>query len=345
MSVLTGDSSGKVENVFDLSKINSEFAIGTALTQEASTFLSNRAQDNPKDWGSGGTYRLLFTALTGAMTGNLNGSGVELVQSAAASALQGFGAQEIKKILGDYTGDPQIEAVRTALQGIVGCIGGAATGNCGSGALGASASVVLGDLVNLASGKSASTLSQQDKDKLTNVITSIIASTAGSLGGDAAVASLAGRIEQENNQLVLPVPIAPPGGTVGGDAAAKKAADQLWQLLKNIFNSEDSAAQNPEQGQTNDPQISIDSKIAKQLKDRGWTEEEIKETVSKGPSGTSTDNRSAAKTPDGVSRNDPATVYGRPGEYIIVNDRTGEVVQVSDKSAPGWVDDSRINWR
>lgn len=45
MSVLTGDGSGKVENVFDLSKINSEFAIGTALTQEASTFLSNRARE------------------------------------------------------------------------------------------------------------------------------------------------------------------------------------------------------------------------------------------------------------------------------------------------------------
>lgn len=193
------------------------------------------------------------------MTGNLGGSGVELVQSAAVSTLQGFGAQKIKDILGDYNGDPAIEGVRTVLQGIMGCVGGSASGNCASGALGASASVVLGDLVNLASGKSASTLSQQDKDRLTNVITSIIAATTGSLGGNAAVASLAGRIELENNQLVLPMPVAPPGGTAGGDAASKKAADQLWKLLKNIFNADDqSSAQNPEQGQVKEATPSTD---------------------------------------------------------------------------------------
>ncbi|MCV7956258.1 colicin E5-related ribonuclease, partial [Escherichia coli] len=43
-------------------------------------------------------------------------------------------------------------------------------------------------------------------------------------------------------------------------------------------------------------------------------------------------------------RNDPATVYGSPGKYVVVNDRTGEVTQISDKTDPGWVDDSRIQW-
>ncbi|ABX18692.1 colicin E5-related ribonuclease [Burkholderia multivorans] len=29
----------------------------------------------------------------------------------------------------------------------------------------------------------------------------------------------------------------------------------------------------------------------------------------------------------------------------MVNDRTGEVVQVSGKNDPGWIPDSRIKWK
>lgn len=66
--------------------------------------------------------------------------------------------------------------------------------------------------------------------------------------------------------------------------------------------------------------------------------------VNDGPVGTTMDNRSAGKTPDGLPRSDPASVYGSKSGYVVVNNRTGEVVQVSGKNDPGWIPDSRIKW-
>ncbi|NWE25881.1 hypothetical protein HX877_09740 [Pseudomonas gingeri] len=78
---------------------------------------------------------------------------------------------------------------------------------------------------------------------------------------------------------------------------------------------------------------------------RGWTEQEIKDVVSKGEAGKTVDKRRATKTIDGLSRDDTATVYGvPPNNYVVVNDRTGEVTQISDKNDSSWVVDSRISW-
>ncbi|HCC5748407.1 MULTISPECIES: colicin E5-related ribonuclease [Gammaproteobacteria] len=93
------------------------------------------------------------------------------------------------------------------------------------------------------------------------------------------------------------------------------------------------------------PELKFDKKIKDQMTGRGWSEQNVKDTVAHGPKGKSVDKRSPKKTPpDYLGRNDPATVYGKPGEYVVVNDRTGEVVQVSDKKDPEWADDSRIQW-
>lgn len=36
--------------------------------------------------------------------------------------------------------------------------------------------------------------------------------------------------------------------------------------------------------------------------------------------------------------NDPATAYyGKDGGYVVRNDRTGDIVQVSDRTDAGWV--------
>nr|WP_254211934.1 colicin E5-related ribonuclease [Burkholderia multivorans] len=61
--------------------------------------------------------------------------------------------------------------------------------------------------------------------------------------------------------------------------------------------------------------------------------------------GATTDNRSGAKTPAGLPRSDSASVYGSKSGYVVVNDRTGEVMQVSGKSDRGWTPDSRIKWK
>ncbi|QHQ15802.1 hypothetical protein GMW39_07895 [Pectobacterium parmentieri] len=93
------------------------------------------------------------------------------------------------------------------------------------------------------------------------------------------------------------------------------------------------------------PELKFDDKIRDQLGTRGWTEKDVRDTVSKGVKGRAEDKRSPKKTPpDFLGRNDPASVYGESGKYVVVNDRTGEVVQVSDKNDPEWVDDSRIIW-
>ncbi|WP_081861866.1 colicin E5-related ribonuclease [Photorhabdus australis] len=89
----------------------------------------------------------------------------------------------------------------------------------------------------------------------------------------------------------------------------------------------------------------MDDKIRDQISSRGWTEKDIKDVVAKGPTGKSTDNRRPNKTPDKLGRNDTATVYGTPPNgYIVVNDRTGEVTQIADKTDSGWNADSRIKW-
>jgi filamentous hemagglutinin len=404
--VRTGDASGKVENVLDLDKINSEFAIGKTLSQEAGTFLNYRAQeaDAAKDrlekaessgadsetialykeeakaaaqWSPGGTYRLVFTAVTSALSGNMSGSAAQAMQSAVVTTLQSLGAQEIKDIADDYekgAGTVKGEALRTALQAIVGCAGAAASGgSCGAGALGASASVVLNNLADLATNTTGSKLTAQEKEARINLLDSLVGGATAAMGGDAAAATLAARVEQENNwALPVPVPAAPPVGVTGkANAANKKAANQLWKLIQSFFKADDqSSAQNPEQGQAtnptspaaqnpgqgqttnptspassdqnNTPPVSFDPKIKGQLAGRGWTEEDVKEVVAQGPTGESFDNRSAGKTPDGVPRNDPATVYGSKDGYVVVNDRTGEVVQVSNKNDPEWATDSRI---
>ncbi|CAJ4752453.1 haemagglutinin [Burkholderia pseudomallei] len=96
---------------------------------------------------------------------------------------------------------------------------------------------------------------------------------------------------------------------------------------------------------TNVGKVVIDGKIGGQLEARGWTQQEVQAVVNEGPVGTTMDNRSAGKTPDGLPRNDSASVYGSKSGYVVVNNRTGEVVQVSGKNDPGWIPDSRIKWK
>ncbi|WP_289509303.1 colicin E5-related ribonuclease, partial [Escherichia coli] len=52
------------------------------------------------------------------------------------------------------------------------------------------------------------------------------------------------------------------------------------------------------------PGLKIDQKIRGQMPERGWTEDDIKNTVSNGATGTSFDKRSPKKTPpDYLGRN------------------------------------------
>jgi hypothetical protein len=83
-------------------------------------------------------------------------------------------------------------------------------------------------------------------------------------------------------------------------------------------------------------ELKIGKKIQKQLNKRGWTEESVK-LVYQNPDKTekTIDTRHNS---DLTMKNEPATVYYRSdGAYIICNDLTGDVVQISDINDPNWI--------
>ena len=75
--------------------------------------------------------------------------------------------------------------------------------------------------------------------------------------------------------------------------------------------------------------------INKQMKKRGWTEESVNQTLNY-PSKTvkTTDTRF---NPDGSKNTDSATAYlNQDGSYVVRNDNTGDIVQVSNRKDPNW---------
>ncbi len=88
----------------------------------------------------------------------------------------------------------------------------------------------------------------------------------------------------------------------------------------------------------------VDTKIQDQMVDRAWSRQNIDDEMADGPTGRTTDNRRPTNTPDGLRRNDTATVYGTSDNYVFVNDRTRDTVQVSGRNNPNWDDVGRIQW-
>lgn len=76
-------------------------------------------------------------------------------------------------------------------------------------------------------------------------------------------------------------------------------------------------------------------KITKQMGRRGWTEESVNETITN-PSRT-VQTRDTRNIAGGGRMDDPATAYyAEDGSYVVRNDKTGDVVQVSNKNDPNW---------
>jgi len=80
----------------------------------------------------------------------------------------------------------------------------------------------------------------------------------------------------------------------------------------------------------------IETKIAQQMGTRGWSAEAI-ESVITSPAKTVVTRDTRFDPVTGTRLNDPATGYiSQDGAYIVRNDRTGQVVQVSNKNDPTW---------
>ena len=227
------DSSNTLKPIFDKDKIEAGFAIVEALQRETGTFLSNRAKETTqakadldkelakpeserdsqklavltqqiKDnttWEMGGSGRQILTALMAGAGANVTGGAVDMLQGAAANYLQGLETQQVKEIADKLDS----EVARAALQGLVACAGAAAQGgSCGAGASGAAASVVLNNLLDGLNGKAVGSLTAEEKEARSNLISSIVAGTTAATGGETTVAAIAAKLETENNALALP---------------------------------------------------------------------------------------------------------------------------------------------
>ena len=81
--------------------------------------------------------------------------------------------------------------------------------------------------------------------------------------------------------------------------------------------------------------LAFETKIEGQMPKRGWSKQDVDGAVGN-PSRT-VRTRDVRHNLDGTRMDEPATAYYHPdGGYVVVNDRTGAVIQVSDRLDPNW---------
>ncbi|MDY0937418.1 hemagglutinin repeat-containing protein [Pseudomonas viridiflava] len=234
------DGSNALKPIFDEDEIRAGFEIVSAFSNEASTFLANKAReadlkrdqakalqekadqingnndaaqmalqtqarqllgeanDISENWGAGGTYRQITTALIGAAGGNISAGNAAFVQGLVVNYVQQKGASYI----GDLVADGELtegSPLHAALHGIVACAGAAASSqSCGSGAAGAAASSLLTGLFS----QSSPDESEEQREAKRNLIVSLVtglAATSASI--DPTAANTAAGAAVDNNWL------------------------------------------------------------------------------------------------------------------------------------------------
>jgi RHS repeat-associated protein len=81
---------------------------------------------------------------------------------------------------------------------------------------------------------------------------------------------------------------------------------------------------------------STSDKIKKQMKKRGWSSDDITDLIDNPDSTQST--QDTRWNPDGTRMDESATAYiDENGAYVVRNDSSGDIVQVSDRYDPTWV--------
>ncbi|GAB2915451.1 hypothetical protein GCM10027093_62610 [Paraburkholderia jirisanensis] len=218
----TTGTQATIAPIFDKEKIEAGFDIASQFVNQVGTFVNNRAKEadaakaaandpnlTPEqrataqkqadqlnaEWGPGGSYRQVMTALTVAAGGNVTGGAGQFAQGATIAYVQELGASQVKQIADSLDSD----SARAALHAIVGCAGAAAgSQGCGAGAMGAAASSVIGSLLGPTANMSAA-----DREARENLVNSLVAGIATASGVNAATAAGAAQIEVENNQVSL----------------------------------------------------------------------------------------------------------------------------------------------
>ncbi|WP_425512979.1 colicin E5-related ribonuclease [Xanthomonas albilineans] len=102
-----------------------------------------------------------------------------------------------------------------------------------------------------------------------------------------------------------------------GTVAEKTAAHTADQVLREI-------------------QTVIEPKIAQQMNKRGWTEDLINKVI-ESPARIVATKDTRFDPLSGLRLNDPATGYiAQDGSYVVRNDRTGAIVQISNRHDKNW---------
>ncbi|MDQ0242438.1 colicin E5-related ribonuclease [Arthrobacter bambusae] len=89
-------------------------------------------------------------------------------------------------------------------------------------------------------------------------------------------------------------------------------------------------------GKTGAKAIKMESKILNALAKRGWTEQSVENLVNN-PDRTVVTRDTRWQRGTGARNDDPATAYlDKNGGYVVRNDKTGDIVQISDLTDPNW---------
>jgi len=167
-----------------------------ALRDQAIT-LRSEAQTINDNWGAGGTYRQITTALVAGISGNVSAASSEFAKNMVVNYVQQQGASYIGRLVADgklTEGSP----LHAALHAIVACAGAEASNqSCGSGAAGAAASSLLTGLFSDTNPNETA----QEREAKRNLIVSIVTGIASVSDANVATATNAASAAVDNNWL------------------------------------------------------------------------------------------------------------------------------------------------
>nr|WP_238963129.1 hemagglutinin repeat-containing protein [Pseudomonas sp. AF32] len=159
--------------------------------------LNQQIKEIDEDWGAGGTYRQIATALVAGISGNVTGSSAQFAQSMVVNYVQQQGSAYIGELVkkGLKEGGPE----HAALHAILGCAGAAASNqSCSAGALGGSAASLLAGLFDDANPNETAVEREAKRNLITSLVTGIAAM---SNPNGAATANNAATANVDNNWL------------------------------------------------------------------------------------------------------------------------------------------------
>lgn len=167
-----------------------------ALLDKADT-LKSEAQTISDNWGPGGTYRQITTALVAAASGNTSAAAGEFTKNILVNAIQQQGSSYLGKLVEEgilTEGSP----LHAALHAITACAGAAASNqSCSAGAMGGAAASLLTNLFS----ETTPDETNAEREAKRNLIASLVTGIAVTSGTDAATANNAAIANVDNNYL------------------------------------------------------------------------------------------------------------------------------------------------